>query len=142
MREIAHMPRRVHSTAKVDQLRHNRTTLRDHYQAKRLKYGEEWPDFYDRDLRRIFSSEPEFRSNPTAASFMRRLRPHLRQSVARWTGAYQYTIDQVLLDIIDRCHELKLRLAVSPRQASVDALMMLTVQTMNYLHEGHHRVAL
>jgi hypothetical protein len=142
MREIAGQRRRVHSTAKVDQLHSNRTTLRDHYRSKMIRYGEEWPDFYDRDLRRIFSDDPQFRANPTAATFMRRLRPHLRRTVSRWTGAYQYTIDQVLLDIIDRCRELKLRVAVSPRQASLDALMMLTVQTMNYLHAGHHRVAL
>jgi hypothetical protein len=142
MRDIAGRPRRVHSTAKVDSLRTNRMTLRDHYQAKRLRYGEDWPDFYDRDLRRLFSDDPQYAHNMTAAEFMRRIRPTLRRVVSRWTGAYQYTIDQVLLDIIDRCHELKLRLAVPERQARVEALMLLTVQTMNYLHEGHHLVVL
>lgn len=142
MREIAGKRRRRHSTAKVDQLRSNRMTLRDHFRTKRMRYLQEWPDFYDRDLRRLFSDDPKYANRTTAAEFMRRIRPKLRRVVSRWTGAYQYTIDQVLLDIIDRCHELKLRLAVPARQARMDALMLLTVQTMNYLHEGHHRVKL
>ena len=62
--------------------------------------------------------------------------------VSRWTGEYQYTIEQVLDDIIDRCRELGLRLVRSPRRTTLDAVVMLTVQTMNYLHDGHHRVAL
>ena len=71
---------------------------------------------------------------------MRRIRPELRKVVADWTGTYQYTIDQVLADMIDRCTELKLRLAMSPREAKQEAMIMLTVQTMNYIHAGHHRL--
>lgn len=62
--------------------------------------------------------------------------------VSRWTGEYQYVVEQVLVDIIDRCQELKLRLMRSPQRTFIDALTMVTVQTMNYLHEGNHRVVL
>ena len=62
--------------------------------------------------------------------------------VAKWTGEYQYTIDQVLSEMIDRCRELKLRLSASEDQTKRDIMILLTVQTMNYLHEGNHRVAL
>ena len=120
-----------------------RTTLREHYREKRLHYiKEDWPDFYESDLRRLFSADPKFRRNPTAASFLREIKPELRRMVSRWTGEYQYTIEQVLDDIIDRCRELGLRLVRSPRRTTLDAVVMLTVQTMNYLHDGHHRVAL
>ena len=53
---------------------------------------------------------------------------------------YQYTIDQVLEDMIARCRELKLRLAVPEDQARQEFTVLLTVQTMNYLHSGGHRV--
>ena len=142
MKQIAAKSPRVRSRQMVEPLHRLRTTLGEHYRAKMLHYGEEWPEFYDRDLRRLFSDDPKFRGNATAASFLRHHRAKLRQLVARWTGTYQYTIDQVLIDMIDRCRELRLRLAVPERQARVDALVMLCVQTMNYLHEGHHRVAL
>ena len=120
-----------------------RMTLREHYKDKRLHYiKEDWPDFYESDLRRLFSTDPKYRRNPTAASFLREIKPELRRMVSRWTGEYQYTIEQVLDDIIDRCRELGLRLVRSPRRTTLDAVVMLTVQTMNYLHDGHHRVAL
>ena len=41
----------------------------------------------------------------------------VRGIVAEWTGTHAYTIDQVLQDMIDRCRELKLRLATSPAKA-------------------------
>jgi hypothetical protein len=62
--------------------------------------------------------------------------------VASWTGIYQYTIDQVLEDMIARCRELKLRLAVPEDKARREFAVLLTVQAMNYLHSGGHRVFL
>ena len=62
--------------------------------------------------------------------------------MARWTNEYQYTIDQVLGDMITRSRELNLRLATPPEQAKREFAVLLTVQTMNYLHSGRHRVAL
>ena len=62
--------------------------------------------------------------------------------VAEWTGEYQYTIDQVIEDVLRRANELNLRLAQDEEKAKSLFLVMLTVQTMNYLHSGRHRVAL
>ncbi len=44
--------------------------------------------------------------------------------------------------MIDRCDELNLRLTDTEDQTKLDFLVLLTVQTMNYLHSGRHRVAL
>ena len=132
----------VRSRRKIEPLHQLNTTLQEHYQRKRWFYADSFPDFYDHDLLQFFSAEPDYALRPTAASFLRRVRPELRNEVARWTGAHAYSIDQVLRDMIDRCKELKLRLAVPEAQALREARMMLTVQTMNYLHAGHHPVAL
>ena len=78
----------------------------------------------------------------TAAALLKLNRCELRKSVARWTGEYQYTIDQVLEDMIERCRELNLRLAGPEDQSKLDFTVLLTVQTMNHLHSGRHRVAL
>ena len=142
MDEVAPQKPKVLTRAKTDTVRTIRKTLRDHYQYKRSYYGLEHPNFYDRELRRLFSSDERYRANPTAASFLRRIRPLLRRSVAKWTGEYQYTIDQVLKEMIDRCRDLRLRLTGSETEAERDALIVLTVQIMNYLHGGYHRVAL
>ncbi len=71
-----------------------------------------------------------------------RYRRPVRRIVASWTGIYQYTIDQVLEDMISRSRELKLRLAVSEDQARQEFTVLLTVQTMNHLQSGGHRLFL
>lgn len=123
-------------------LREMRKTLGEHYAEKRGHYGIDVPNFYDRELRRLFSDAPEHARNMPAATFLRRKRSELRRAVGEWTSQYQYTIDQVLGEMIDRAAELDLRLRRSPGATERDALVMLTVQVMNYLHGGRHRVAL
>jgi hypothetical protein len=135
-------PPLVDNPEEVDPLRKIRRTLRQHYRNKRRHYGVDYPNFYDRDLRRLFSAEPEYASNITAAQFIARNRRPVRRVVSSWTGIYQYTIDQVLEDMMARCRELKLRLAVPEDQARQEFTVLLTVQAMNYLHSGGHRVYL
>jgi hypothetical protein len=62
--------------------------------------------------------------------------------VARWTGEYQFTVDQVLADMIGRCRELKLRAVGPERRLRMDAALMLTVNTMHFLHSHRRWVAL
>ena len=132
----------VVSTEEVEPLRSLRHTLAHHYRRKRRHQGVDHPEFYDRDLRRLFSDAPEYAQNITAAQFLGRIRQPARRLVASWTGIYQYTIDRVLEAMIRRCQELKLRLAVPVEQAVHEFAVLLTVQTMNYLHSGRHRVAM
>ena len=132
----------VTAKEQIDPVRTLKKTLREHYRNKRERYGLDYPNFYDRDLRRLFSGDPANQSHPSAANFIRKFRKEVRRKVAEWTGEYQYTIDQVLQDMIEHCRERKLHLAVPEEQAKVDFTILLTVQTMNYLHSGRHRVVL
>ncbi|HVZ22153.1 MAG TPA: putative zinc-binding metallopeptidase [Vicinamibacterales bacterium] len=142
MRSVHGTPVRVDNPEEVEPLRKLRQTLRQHYRAKRRHYGMGHPNFYDRDLRRLFSDAPEYASNMTAAQFIGRVRRPVRRVVASWTGIYQYTIDQVLEEMIARSRELKLRLTTSEDQARQEFTVLLTVQAMNYLHSGGHRLFL
>ena len=142
MRSLQGKPALVALPTEVDGLTKTRKTLRQHYRRKRRHYGVERPKFYDRELRRLFSEAPEHAHNMSAVQFLNRIRRPVRRLVASWTGIYQYTIDQVFEDVNARCRELKLRLAVPEEQARHEFTVFLTVQTMNYLHSGRHRVAL
>ncbi len=73
---------------------------------------------------------------------MQSARRDVRRLVTEWTGAYQYTIDRVIADMITRAEELNLRLKYPEDRTKLDFTMLVTVQTMNYLHSGRHRVAL
>jgi hypothetical protein len=142
MRELARARPRVLSKREVDPLRRLKKTLREHYRGKREHYGLDHPDFYESDLRNLFSDAPQYAKNLSAARFVRRIRREVRGTVASFTDSYQYTIDQLLEKIIERCRELNLRLTDSEESTKIDFMVFLTVQTMNYLHSGRHRVAL
>jgi hypothetical protein len=142
MRKIARKRPLVASKRQVDPLRRLRKTLGEHYRKKREHYGLDHPDFYESDLRNLFSDSPQYAKNMAAARFVRRIRKDVRVTVASFTDSYQYTIDQLLSKIIDRCRELNLRLTDSEESTKIDFMVFLTVQTMNYLHSGRHRVAL
>jgi len=66
----------------------------------------------------------------------------MRRLTSRWTNEYQYTIDRVIDDMVARCRQLGLRLAMPAEQAKLEFAVLLAVQTMNYLNSGRHRVAL
>jgi hypothetical protein len=142
MREIARRRPTVKSKRVVDPLARLRKTLGEHYRKKREHYGLDHPDFYDSDLRNLFSDAPAYAKNLSAARFVRKIRKDVRSTVASFTDSYQYTIDQLLEKIITRCRELNLRLMDSEEATKADFMVFLTVQTMNYLHSGRHRVAL
>src|SRR5687767_2543407 len=142
MRSVRNRPSLVTNPAEIDPLSRIRKTLGQHYRAKRRHYGVDYPNFYDRDLRRLFSDAPEYTGNAPASQFIARIRRPVRRVVAGWTGIYQYTIDQVIEDMIARSRELKLRLSVPEDQARQEFTVLLTVQAMNYLHSGGHRLFL
>jgi hypothetical protein len=142
MRELAHARPRVTSKRQLDPLPRLKKTLKEHYRNKREHYGLDHPDFYESDLKNLFSDAPQYAKNASAARFVRRIRKEVRGTVASFTDSYQYTIDQLLEKIIERCRELNLRLTDSEESTKIDFMVFLTVQTMNYLHSGRHRVAL
>jgi hypothetical protein len=142
MRSLGRMRPSVTSKREVDRLPRLRKTLREHYRKKREHYGIDHPGFYESDLLKLFSDAPEYATHPAAARFVRRVRREVRSTVASFTDSYQYTIDQLLTKIIERCQELGLRLTETEEVTKSEFMVFLTVQTMNYLHSGRHRVAL
>jgi hypothetical protein len=128
----------------VEELGEITITLREHYHRKRQYYAFQWPPDYDQNLLRIFSSESQQKSRLNglnAASFLRRHRRQLCREVAAGTGVHNYAIDQMLGHLITRCQELKLRVALSEENAFQRALVLVTVQTLNGIRSGYHRIA-
>jgi hypothetical protein len=142
MTEIGGSKPLVNNRRTMDSVASIRRTLRSHYKRKREHYGLDYPSIYDNDLRKLFSYDPAHKRNPTAAAFLSRIRGELRRSVARWTGEYSYTIDQVVQEMIERCRELKLRVGTNPEETKRDAIILVAVRTTHFIHEGRHRIAM
>ena len=142
MEEVRNLPPKVRRREHLWPLRGFRITLRQHYERRREYYGFEESASDDGDLKRLFSSSPQHAHGLSAAAFLRRSRSELRRVVSHWTGQYQYTVDHVLDNMIERCSELDLRLSRSEQVVKRDTLIVLTVQTLNYIQAGYKRLVL
>ncbi len=142
MAELAGLTPPVRSRRRLDPLPQLRLTLREHYRRKRAHYTRDTGRVHDRELRQLFSDSPRHRRKELAATFLRRNRTELRRLVSRWTGEYQFTLEQVLNDMIVRCDKLKLRAAAPERKLRVDFAVMLGVKAVHSLHEHRDWVAL
>jgi hypothetical protein len=142
MKEVSRRAPLNKSRERVEELSEIKTTLFDHYQRKREHYAFRWPPDYDRALKRIFVSESNHNSAPAAAGFLSRHRRELCHEVAEGTGAHHYAIDQMLSHMINRCRELKLKVDPAQDRTWQMVLVSLTIQTMNGILSGYHRIAL
>ncbi len=142
MQEVADEVPPVRSRRRVESLPSLGTTLREYYRQKREQYTNAHPTLFDPDLLRLFSNDPRHRRSERASVFLRRNRAEIRRLVSRWTGEYQFTLDQVLTDLIGRCRELKLRAVGPERRLLIDAALMLTVNTTHFLYSRRNWIAL
>ena len=133
MDEIAGKRPPVTTRERVDPLHQLSQTLGEHYQKKQAFYAFKPPKTYDRDLSRLFSTDPRHRREQPASVFIRRHRAQIRQLVAQWTGENQLTLDAVLDNMIWRCRELDLRAAGSERRLVINFTILLTAKTMHAL---------
>ncbi|MFN8669794.1 MAG: putative zinc-binding metallopeptidase [Gemmatimonadaceae bacterium] len=117
-------------------------TLREYYEGKRAQYTVSYPTTYDRELLKVFSNEPKHARRELASRFIQRHRAEIRRTVARWTGEYEFTLDQLLRDMIGRCRELKLRVAGGQRQVLLDFAGMLAVRTVHFLYSRRVSIAM
>ena len=136
--------RRAKNTSRrcVDSLRSLKTTLHEHYQRKRAYYTIHWPALFERNLYRLFSAETRHQSFPSAAQFLRRYRRDICGVVATGTGVHRYTINHIMRHMIVRCRELGLRLTIPEQEARQLSIATLTMQVMQVLQTGYHRIPL
>lgn len=126
---------------RMDELRTLRHTLGEHYEQRQAYYGVKDPDFYTRDLRRLFSSAGE---GARASAFLRRARRETLRTVSAWTGQYRYTLNDMYEEMIARCDEHDLRVAPGEGGEALvrELTAMVTVLAMNAAHEGGRRIKL
>jgi hypothetical protein len=93
----------------VDPVGRLNRTLSDHYEQKLAWYAVDTDTRYDKDLQRIFSSDPRHAHRPTAASFLRQNRVRIRDAAWRISGAFHIALDNTIDNLIQRARALKLR---------------------------------
>lgn len=120
-----------------------RITLRNFYRKKRHFYMEDFPDFHDSNLKKIFlspeSSEnslPKKTKESLAANTIKRYKKDILNNVAKWTGEKKYIINGLLDTLIHRCKALSLLAGESESLAVLKISTYITALVMNYLYTG------
>jgi hypothetical protein len=85
--------------------------LKTYYAEKRKLYEDSYPDFYDRDLRALFSAGPEAAGRVKASAWLGKRRRVLMSTVCRWTNERKYRVNALLTRLIARCKELDVHAA-------------------------------
>jgi hypothetical protein len=140
---ISLMGRRARRFARreVEALPALKKTLREYYRRKRAYYTIHWPASYERNLYRVFSPGTR-QSSASAAQFLRHYRREISDVVARGTGVHHYTVNDIVRHMIVRCREQRLRVALPESEARKLIIVTLTMQVMQALRTGYHRIPL
>jgi hypothetical protein len=138
MQDIAGLAPTRRARDRIEPIAELKKTLGEHYREKRARYRLALRKSYDRDLKRLFSEPSGAPRERSAASFLRKERSEIRKLVSRWTGEYQYAVDRVLAEIIQRTEELDLVVGSGAAHVKRDAMLLVATQTLKYLNRGHH----
>ena len=137
MTEAAASPPVVTRGRRISEARKLRTTLARHYAARRKLYAEDFPDFYDADLRAIFDhGEP---GGEPAAAMMRRHRGALIASIVQWTGQRKYTVSMLVRKLMVRCRALKLTVPKDTVRLNFELASYLASLVTNHLYTGRFK---
>jgi hypothetical protein len=134
MHKLADKPPLVFSRAKISEATRLRSRLEAHYKRRRRLYAQEFPEFFDADLKKLFADAAHLPDAERATVFLRRNSRLILNAVSAWTGEPKFTINRVLRSLTARCAELDLRLKAE--SASVEVTAYLATLAAHYRHTG------
>ncbi|MEA3488746.1 MAG: putative zinc-binding metallopeptidase [Candidatus Omnitrophota bacterium] len=116
-----------------------KSTLKTYYRRKRKLYAENYADFHDFQLKKIFSSDSGHSSQKKAYELIRQYRGEILNYVSLWTGEKKFIINGLLKDLVGRSRELGLEAGQDERAAVLNLAVYVTAQIMNYLYAGGYK---
>jgi hypothetical protein len=134
MHRLAGKPPLVFSKAKISEASRLRSRLEAHYKRRRRLYAQEFPDFFDADLKKLFAEPSASANGERAATFLRRSNKLILNAVSAWTGEPKFTINRVLRALTERCAELDLRLKAE--SAAIEIAAYLATLAAHYRLTG------
>lgn len=116
-------------------------TLGEHYKRKKKFYTVEWAQTFDIELKKIFTEKIKTNSL-TAEKFLKSVRKNIRKNISDVLDVPQYTIDQLLRELIKRSIKLNLQLKLDEEEALEKLIIIITAQVINLIHTGYYRIPL
>jgi len=115
-------------------------TLKNYYKKKKRNLAEEFPDFHDTNLAKIFShSHKDDVKLPYAYAIIKKYKNNISDNVSIWTGEKKFIINTLLETLINRCKHLGLLNPISEQEAILKISIYVTALIMNYVNTGSFR---
>jgi hypothetical protein len=110
-----------------------RSTLKRYYQKRRVAEAEDFPDFHDDNLRRMFSEgKAKGEARRPVAKLLQSHRKSLLITVSSWTGERRFMVNEVYKAVLQRCRALRLVTDDADTVAVLKLATYLTTLMMNY----------
>ncbi len=114
-----------------------KSRLKNYYKGKRYYYAEDFPDFHDANLKKIFAERKEENAHlPLAYKLIRAYKKNIINSVSHWTGEKKFIIDDLLKTLVNRSKDLRLVVTDTESVAISRVSIYLTTLIMNYMYTG------
>lgn len=141
MMEIAAKEPFPHANSGDYSVRDLKLKLRTYYQRKQKLYAQDYPDFYDHDLKEIFSYE-EGMAGISSVRFMKQNRKMIVDQVAEWTGEKKFIVNNLYKKLMERCEKIKIKYNKSDESVLIELVAYLTSMVSNYLFTGKFKPTL
>jgi hypothetical protein len=115
--------------------------LRNYYLRKRRRYEDEFPDFHDPDLRRLFPESASAAGIVSADLYLQRVRPQLMDAVCDWSNQGRHRVTQLLARLIQRCRDLGLYVQPDHAKLPFEIAAFITTLVMNHRFTGKFKRA-
>lgn len=140
MQEIKGKEPPVKSKVKYWRLSTLRYTLAHYYKKKKYLLAEEFPDFHDPFLKKIFFTPGEENKKwPSAFEVIAEYKKDILVSISRCCGEKKYIVNDLIKGLQKRCQQLKLKTSEDEAAIVIALSAYLASLTMNYLYTGRFR---
>lgn len=117
--------------------------LRNFYRKKKHYYAEDFPDFHDANLKKIFiqkdDSVAKREDSLAAVKLIKQYKKDILDSTARWTGEKKYVISELVNAIAERSAKLDLITQGPKDKVLIEIVTYISTLIMNYIHTGRFR---
>ncbi len=110
--------------------------LKTYYKRKTKEYEQDSPDFFDKDLKRLFTDLLEEKSNLKASHYLKKYRRKITPSVSFWTKEKKYIIQQLMDNLIARTDQLNLYIRKDMADIDINITSYITTLVTTYLFTG------
>lgn len=134
---FVHKPGPVyHSLATINE------SLQDYYRRKRRQYRINWPKAVESAMTEVFCPVHERSSRIKACQFIRSRQKQLADEVASGIGQPKYVVNDLANRLVAKVRREKLYLRTPPQRAQAYLKDLMTLQALEFMRTGRHRVVL